>query len=127
GQAFVVHNRIGTLAERAAGIQELAPEARIALAHGQMNEAALERVMADFVEGRFDVLCSTAIIESGLDIPRANTIIIDRADTYGLSQLYQLRGRVGRSKERAYCYLVAPPPSAMSDEARQRIAALERF
>jgi transcription-repair coupling factor (superfamily II helicase) len=127
GQAFFVHNRIESLAERAARLQELVPEARIALAHGQMNETLLERVMSDFVEGRFDVLCSTAIIESGLDIPRANTIIIDRADIYGLSQLYQLRGRVGRSKERAYCYLVAPPPSAMSDEARQRIAALERF
>ena len=127
GQAFVVHNRIESLAERAARIQEMVPEARIALAHGQMNEAALERVMGDFVAGRYDVLCSTAIIESGLDIPRANTMVIDRADTYGLSQLYQLRGRVGRSRERAYCYLVAPPPSAMSDEARMRIAALERF
>lgn len=127
GQVFMVHNRIESLAERAARIQELVPEARIAMAHGQMNEGTLERVMADFVAGRFDVLCSTAIVESGLDIPRANTIIIDRADSYGLSQLYQLRGRVGRSRERAYCYLVAPPPSAMSDEARQRIAALERF
>jgi len=103
------------------------PEARIAMAHGQMNEALLERVMTDFIEGRYDVLCATAIIESGLDIPRANTIIIDRADMYGLSQLYQLRGRVGRSRERAYCYLIAPPPAAMSDEARLRIAALERF
>jgi transcription-repair coupling factor (superfamily II helicase) len=127
GQAFMVHNRIESLAERAARIQELVPEARIALAHGQMNEAQLERVMADFVAGRYDVLCSTAIIESGLDIPRANTMIIDRADHYGLSQLYQLRGRVGRSRERAYCYLVAPPPNTMSDEARLRIAALERF
>jgi transcription-repair coupling factor (superfamily II helicase) len=127
GQAFVVHNRIESLAERAARIQEMVPEARIAVAHGQMNEALLERVMGDFVAGRYDVLCATAIIESGLDIPRANTMIIDRADTYGLSQLYQLRGRVGRSKERAYCYLIAPPPSAMSDEARMRIAALERF
>jgi transcription-repair coupling factor (superfamily II helicase) len=127
GQAFVVHNRIESLAERGARIQEMVPEARIALAHGQMNEALLERVMADFVSGRFDVLCSTAIIESGLDIPRANTMIIDRADMYGLSQLYQLRGRVGRSRERAYCYLVAPPPNVMSDEARLRIAALERF
>ncbi len=127
GQAFIVHNRIESLAERGARIQELVPEARVVMAHGQMNEATLEKVMADFVEGRFDVLCSTAIIESGLDIPRANTMIIDRADTYGLAQLYQLRGRVGRSRERAYCYLVAPPPNAMSEEARQRIAALERF
>jgi transcription-repair coupling factor (superfamily II helicase) len=127
GQSFVVHNRIESLAERGARIQELVPDARIAMAHGQMNESMLERVMTDFVEGRYDVLCATAIIESGLDIPRANTIIIDRADTYGLSQLYQLRGRVGRSRERAYCYLIAPPPSAMSGEARARIAALERF
>jgi transcription-repair coupling factor (superfamily II helicase) len=127
GQTFVVHNRIESLAERAARIQELVPDARIAIAHGQMNETLLERVMSDFVEGRYDVLCATAIIESGLDIPRANTIVIDRADTYGLSQLYQLRGRVGRSRERAYCYLIAPPPSAMSDEARARISALERF
>jgi transcription-repair coupling factor (superfamily II helicase) len=82
--------------------------------------------MLDFVEGRFDVLCATAIIESGLDIPRANTIIIDRADMFGLAQLYQLRGRVGRSKERAYCYLVVPPANAMTDEARSRIEALER-
>jgi transcription-repair coupling factor (superfamily II helicase) len=127
GQAFVVHNRIESLHERAARIQELVPEARIALAHGQMNETLLERVMTDFIEGRYDVLCATAIIESGLDIPRANTIVIDRADTYGLSQLYQLRGRVGRARERAYCYLIAPPPSALSDEARARISALERF
>jgi len=127
GQAFIVHNRIESLAERGARIQELVPEARVVMAHGQMNEGALEKVMADFVDGRYDVLCSTAIIESGLDIPRANTMIIDRADTYGLAQLYQLRGRVGRSRERAYCYLVAPPPNAMSEEARQRIAALERF
>jgi transcription-repair coupling factor (superfamily II helicase) len=82
--------------------------------------------MLDFVEGQFDVLCATSIIESGLDIPRANTIIIDRADMFGLAQLYQLRGRVGRSKERAYCYLVVPPTAAMSDEARARIEALEK-
>ena len=92
-----------------------------------MGETTLEQVMADFVDGRYDMLCSTAIIESGLDIPRANTIMIDRADIFGLAQLYQLRGRVGRSQERAYCYLVAPPPNAMTDEARTRIEALERF
>jgi transcription-repair coupling factor (superfamily II helicase) len=83
--------------------------------------------MLDFVEGRYDVLCATAIIESGLDIPRANTMIIDRADLFGLAQLYQLRGRVGRSRERAYCYLLVPPPSQMSDEARHRIEAIEKF
>ena len=91
-----------------------------------MSESALEKTMIDFVDGRYDVLASTAIIESGLDIPRANTIIIDRADMFGLAQLYQLRGRVGRSKERAYCYLVVPPASAMTDEARARIEAIEQ-
>jgi transcription-repair coupling factor (superfamily II helicase) len=103
------------------------PQARIAVGHGQMAEGQLEKVMTDFVDGRFDVLCATAIVESGLDIPRANTILIDRADTFGLAQLYQLRGRVGRSRERAYCYLIAPPPSTLTDEARARIEALERF
>ncbi|MBL9023339.1 MAG: transcription-repair coupling factor [Myxococcales bacterium] len=126
GQVFYVYNRVEGLYERAARLAELCPGARIAVAHGQMGEAALERTMIDFVEGRFDVLCATAIIESGLDIPRANTIIIDRADMFGLSQLYQLRGRVGRSRERAYCYLVVPPQSELSDEARARIEALER-
>jgi len=127
GQVFYVYNRVEGLYERAARLQELVPEARIAVAHGQMGEAALEQAMLDFVEGRFDILCSTAIIESGLDIPRANTMIIDRADMFGLSQLYQLRGRVGRSKERAYCYLIVPPANAMTDESRSRIEALERY
>ncbi len=127
GQVFFVHNRIEGLYERAQRLQQLVPSARIAVAHGQMKEGALERVMTDFVEGRYDVLCSTAIIESGLDIPRANTILIDRADIFGLAQLYQLRGRVGRARERAFCYLITPPPSQLSDEARYRIEALERF
>src|SRR4029077_1818731 len=126
GQCFYVYNRVAHLYEKAQRLQELVPTARIAVAHGQMNEGALEETMLDFVEGRFDVLASTAIVESGLDIPRANTMIIDRADLFGLAELYQLRGRVGRSKERAYCYLVVPPPSAMSDESRSRIEALER-
>ncbi|HXX70336.1 MAG TPA: transcription-repair coupling factor [Polyangiaceae bacterium] len=126
GQCFYVYNRIDTLYEKAQRLQELVPTARIAVAHGQMSETALEEAMLDFVDGRYDVLVSTAIVESGLDIPRANTMIIDRADLFGLAQLYQLRGRVGRSKERAYCYLVVPPPNAMSDEARARIEALER-
>jgi transcription-repair coupling factor (superfamily II helicase) len=131
GQVFYVHNRVasqdgGGIYERAAKVQQLVPSARIAVAHGQMGEHALEQAMTDFVEGRYDVLCATAIIESGLDIPRANTIIVDRADLFGLGQLYQLRGRVGRSKERAYCYLIVPPQAAMSDEARARIEALEK-
>jgi transcription-repair coupling factor (superfamily II helicase) len=126
GQVFYVYNRVEGLYERAARLADLLPSARLCVAHGQMSEAALEQTMLDFVEGRYDVLCATAIIESGLDIPRANTILIDRADMFGLAQLYQLRGRVGRAKERAYCYLIVPPPNAMTDEARTRIEALER-
>jgi transcription-repair coupling factor (superfamily II helicase) len=126
GQAFYVYNRIDKLYEKAQRLQELVPTARVAVGHGQMSESALEETMLDFVDGRYDVLVSTAIIESGLDIPRANTMIIDRADLFGLAQLYQLRGRVGRSKERAYCYLVVPPTNAMTDESRSRIDALER-
>ncbi|MBN1656180.1 MAG: transcription-repair coupling factor [Deltaproteobacteria bacterium] len=127
GQVFLVHNRIQGLYERSARLQQLIPEARVATAHGQMREASLERVMTDFVDGRYDVLCSTAIIENGLDIPRANTILIDRADLFGMSQLYQLRGRVGRSNQRAYCYLLIPSPNQLTDQARFRIEALERF
>jgi transcription-repair coupling factor (superfamily II helicase) len=126
GQIFYVYNRVEGLYERAARLAELVPGARICVGHGQMGESELEKTMLDFVEGRYDILCSTAIIESGLDIPRANTILIDRADIFGLSQLYQLRGRVGRAKERAYCYLIVPPANAMTDEARARIEALER-
>lgn len=127
GQIFYVYNRVEGIYEKAAKLQQLVPEARVAVGHGQMGETALEQTMLEFVEGQFDVLVATAIIESGLDIPRANTIIIDRADLFGLSQLYQLRGRVGRSSERAYCYLLVPPPSQLSDEARMRIEALERY
>jgi len=127
GQVFYVYNRVEGIYERAARLQELVPGARIAVAHGKLTEDLLERTMVGFVGGEYDVLVATAIIESGLDIPRANTIIIDRADMLGLSQLYQLRGRVGRARERAYCYLLVPPPSQLSDEARQRLEALERF
>ena len=126
GQVFYVYNRVEGIYERAERIKALVPNARVAVGHGQMSETALEHTMLDFVQGEFDVLCATAIIESGLDIPRANTIIIDRADLFGLAQLYQLRGRVGRASERAYCYLLVPPPSQMTDEARARIEALER-
>jgi len=127
GQAFFVYNRIDGLYERAQRLQELLPSARIAVAHGQMKPALLDQTMTDFVEGTYDVLCSTAIVESGLDIPRANTILVDRADALGLAQLYQLRGRVGRSDQRAYCYLITPPPNEMSEESRIRMEALERF
>ncbi len=126
GQVFYVYNRIEDIHERASRVAEMAPRARIAVAHGQMSENTLEKTMLDFVDGKYDILVSTAIIESGLDIPRANTMIIDRADLFGLGQLYQLRGRVGRSSERAYCYLVVPPPSKLSDIARARVEALQR-
>ncbi len=127
GQVFYVYNRVAGLEERAARVMELVPEARVAMAHGQMSEVALEKVMVDFIQGDYDVLVCTAIIESGLDIPRANTMLVDRADLFGLSQLYQLRGRVGRSSERAYCYLLVPALSGLTDEARSRLEALERF
>ena len=127
GQVFFVYNRIEGLYERSQRLQDLLPNARIAVAHGRMKPALLDQTMTDFVEGAYDVLCSTAIVESGLDIPRANTILVDRADTLGLAQLYQLRGRVGRSDQRAYCYLITPPPSQMSEESRVRMEALERF
>jgi transcription-repair coupling factor (superfamily II helicase) len=124
GQTFFVHNRIETIERRAARLRELVPEARFAVAHGQMHARTLERVMLDFVEGRVDVLVTTAIIESGLDIPNANTILIDRADTFGLAQLYQLRGRVGRSHERAYAYLLVPGESLVTGDAQKRLEAL---
>jgi transcription-repair coupling factor (superfamily II helicase) len=127
GQVFYVYNRVEGIYERAALLQQLLPDARVSVGHGQLPEAELERTMLDFIAGKYDVLVATAIIESGLDIPRANTMIIDRADLFGLAQLYQLRGRVGRASERAYCYLLVPPPSQLSEEARMRIEALERY
>jgi len=127
GQVFYVHNRVRDIGRVAARVEEMMPGARVAVGHGQMKEEDLERVMLDFVAGRYDVLVCTAIIESGLDIPRANTIIIDRADTFGLAQLYQLRGRVGRSHVQAHAYLVVPPLAVLSDEARERVEALTRY
>jgi transcription-repair coupling factor (superfamily II helicase) len=128
GQIFFVHNRIENLAEWAGKIRDLAPAGtRVAIAHGQMAEGELEKVMVDFVDGRYDVLACTTIIESGLDIPRANTMIVNHADRFGLAQLYQLRGRIGRSRERAFCYLVVPEETRMTAEAQQRLAVLQRF
>ena len=127
GQVFFVHNRIEDLAKWTREIRAMAPTARVAMAHGQMTEGKLEKVMIDFVDGRYDVLCCTTIIESGLDIPRANTMIVNQADRFGLAQLYQLRGRIGRSRERAFCYLVVPTDQRMSPEAAQRLAVLQRF
>jgi transcription-repair coupling factor (superfamily II helicase) len=127
GQVFFVHNRVEDLPKWTREVGALAPGARVGMAHGQMPEAKLERVMIDFVDGRYDILCCTTIIESGLDIPRANTMIVNHADRYGLAQLYQLRGRIGRAKERAFCYLVIPSEAALSAGARQRLAVLQRF
>lgn len=127
GQVFFVNNRIQNLVDLAAIIKKLVPDARVGVGHGQMDGHQLEKVMLGFVEGEFDVLVSTTIVESGLDIPNANTIIINDAQNYGLSDLHQLRGRVGRSNRKAFCYLLAPPLSILSDEARKRLKAIEEF
>jgi transcription-repair coupling factor (superfamily II helicase) len=127
GQVFVVHNRIETLHSVARVVTEMCPEARVVMAHGRMPERKLEKVMLDFVEHRADVLITTTIIENGLDIPRANTIIVNRADRFGLAQLYQLRGRVGRSHQHAYAYMVVPSRHHLSEIARKRLRALQEF
>jgi transcription-repair coupling factor (superfamily II helicase) len=127
GQVFFIHNRVETIDTVAALIQRLVPHARMATGHGQMNEKEMERVMLDFIDYKYDVLVATTIIENGIDIPRANTIIINRADHYGLSQLYQLRGRVGRSSRRAYAYLLIPSEQELSPIARRRLAAIREF
>ncbi len=124
GQVFFIHNRVGTIEKAAAKIKELVPEARVATAHGQMGEHQLEQVMLDFWEKSFDVLVCTTIVESGLDVSNANTMIIERADTLGLSQLHQLRGRVGRSRERAYAYFLYPAEKPLTETAHERLATL---
>jgi len=127
GQVFFVHNRVESIYEIASRIQELVPAARVAVAHGQMGENDLEKVMLAFMRHEFDVLVATTIIENGLDIPLANTILINRAERHGLSELYQLRGRVGRSNRRAYAYLLIPPENELAEIARRRLAALKEF
>ncbi len=127
GQIYFLHNRVESIWTRAAMIQELAPNARIGVGHGQMGEAELERTMLRFMRHEFDVLVCTTIIENGLDIPLANTIIVENAERYGLSELYQLRGRVGRSNRRAYAYLLVPPDTELTEIARKRLAALKEF
>ena len=128
GQIFFVHNRIEDLAEWTGKVRDLSPPGtRLAMAHGRMGEGELEKVMVDFVDARVDILCSTTIIESGLDIPRANTMIVNHADRFGLAQLYQMRGRIGRSRERAFCYLVVPNDQRITAEAKQRLTVLQRF
>ncbi len=127
GQVFFIHNRVESIETIAALVKRLVPQARIAVAHGQMNEKEMERIMLDFIAYKHDVLVATTIIENGIDIPRANTIIINRADNYGLSQLYQLRGRVGRSNRRAYAYLLIPAEQELTPIARRRLAAIREF
>jgi transcription-repair coupling factor (superfamily II helicase) len=127
GQSYFVHNRVETIYEMASMIREQVPSARVAVGHGQLPEAELERVMLAFMNHEYDVLVATSIIENGLDIPLANTIIISRADRHGLSELYQLRGRVGRSNRRAYAYLLIPADTELTEVARRRLAALKEF
>jgi transcription-repair coupling factor (superfamily II helicase) len=127
GQVYFVHNRVDSIFMRAAQIQELVPDVRIGVGHGQMGEAELERVLHGFMRHQFDVFVCTTIVENGLDIPLANTILIEHAEHYGLSELYQLRGRVGRSNRRAYAYLLVPANTELSEIARKRLAALKEF
>jgi transcription-repair coupling factor (superfamily II helicase) len=127
GQVYFVHNRVESIYSMANLVGRLVPEARVAVAHGQMGEQELERVMVDFVAGKYDVLVATTIVENGLDISNANTIVINRADRYGLAQLYQLRGRVGRADRRAYAYLLIPAEQTLSPIARRRLAAIREF
>ena len=127
GQVFYVHNRVQDIEHVAASVRELVPEARVAIAHGQLDEGALERVVLDFADHEYDVMVCTTIIESGLDMPTVNTLVVDRADLLGLAQLYQLRGRVGRRGQRAYAYLLHPRDRALSEEAYERLKAIGEF
>ena len=127
GQIFFIHNRIENIKEVAGMIQRLVPDAKIGIGHGQLDGKKLEQLMLAFMDGAFDVLVSTTIIESGLDVPNANTIFINNANNFGLSDLHQMRGRVGRSNKKAFCYFITPEYSAMTDDARKRITALEQF
>lgn len=127
GQVYFVHNRVRTIDKMASFLKKIVPEVRLAIAHGQMHEEELERVMLAFLDGEYDLLLSTSIIESGLDIPRVNTIIIEGAHKFGLAQLYQLRGRVGRANHRAYAYLLYPSKAVLSRDARERLLAIKEF
>lgn len=127
GQVFVIHNRVQNIFEVEDAIKRIVPGVKTVVGHGQMDGPKLEKVMLDFINGKFDVLIATTIIESGLDIPNANTIIINNAQNFGLSDLHQLRGRVGRSNKKAFCYLITPPLASLSPESRRRIQAIEQF
>ncbi len=124
GQVYYLHNDVKTIEKTARDLEELIPDARVAVAHGQLRERSLERIMADFYHQRFNVLVCTTIIETGIDVPNANTIVIERADKFGLAQLHQLRGRVGRSHHQAYAYLLTPPPKVMTADAEKRLEAI---
>lgn len=127
GQVYFIHNRIENIKEVAGMVQRLVPDAKVGIGHGQMEGKKLESLMLSFMNGEFDVLISTTIVESGLDVPNANTIFINNANNFGLSDLHQMRGRVGRSNKKAFCYFITPPYSAMTEDARKRITALEQF
>ncbi len=127
GQVFFIHNRVADLRQLGGLIQKLVPKARIAIAHGQLEGDKLEDIMLDFIEGKYDVLVATTIIEAGLDVPNANTMLINHAHMFGLSDLHQMRGRVGRSNKKAFCYLLSPPLSTLTPEARKRLSAIEEF
>ncbi len=127
GQVFFVHNRIENIGEVSGMLQRLVPDARIATAHGQLPGNKLEQLMLGFIDGKFDVLVATTIVESGLDVPNANTIFINNANTFGLSDLHQMRGRVGRSNKRAFCYFITPPFSVLSPDARKRMEAISQY
>jgi len=127
GQMFLVHNRIGDMHQLAERIKDIVPEIRIGIGHGQMAEGELEKVMIDFIEHRFDMLLATTIVESGIDIANANTMFIDEGDKYGLSDLHQLRGRVGRYKHQAYCYLLVSQRKHLSPESSKRLRAIEDY
>ena len=127
GQLFIVSNRISSLPELADLVQREVPDARVAIGHGQMDPDELEKILTGFINYDYDVLVATSIIENGIDIPNANTIIVNSAQNFGLSDLHQMRGRVGRSNRKAFCYLLAPPLSVLSDESRRRLQAIESF
>ncbi len=127
GQVFFIHNRVKNIEEMAGMVRQLIPDVRVRFAHGQMNSSKLEKIIEDFYNHKFDVLVSTNIVENGIDIANANTMIINRADRFGMAELHQLRGRVGRSNRKAFCYLITPPIETLTDEARKRLLALEEF
>jgi len=127
GQVFFIHNRVKNIEEIASMVRRLVPDVRVRFAHGQMNSSKLEKIITEFYEHKFDVLVSTNIVENGIDIANANTMVINRADRFGLAELHQLRGRVGRSNRKAFCYLITPPVETLTQEARKRLLALEEF